>query len=375
MKTTKRLIAFLSAVLLALGSVTVTTVITVFAEEPAAPELEVLVDESFDDYAPGHDGKATLLKDHFIVDANQIGEGCVQVEEDASNGNLFLFSHVFTQVYSTTSLANGYTFSLDVFSTQGAQNCAVFARAPLIEGFPYYETDGYAGGQSACVGGLVFNFQINSFSVNVKSFDASATANYGVKENMYTFNLPDGVIFNDGKVYTNFKIVDEVGEIQLYVEDALVGRIVLSGEKKGYAGDYFTAATGTYYETAVVYDAAGNELGTVQDTLVQANDAVVGWATRVANMIVDNVYLAAPKSDETVPETEAPTAEATSPAPDTDADTEAPTHAASEDVTDHATNAATDGETDPAGGCQSAVAVGGIALVLAAACLVLNKRK
>ncbi len=420
MNTAKKMLSLLAAAALSLGVLTA----TVSAGDTAAPtdtsNLDVLVDECFDDYTPGYAGKSTTLADHFIVDANQIGGGCVQVEEDTKTGNLFLLSHVFTQVYSTTPLEDGYTFSLDVFSTQGAQNCAVFLRAPLIEGFPYYETDGYAGGQTACVAGLVFNFQINSFSVNVKSFDPAATANYGVKENMFTFTLPEGVIFNDGIAYTNFKVVDDTNEIKLYVEDVLVGRITLSGIKNGYSSEYFTQ---NFYETVVVYNAEGTELGTVQNTLVESGNAIVGWSTRVANMLVDNIYLAVPAAEETtVPETEAPTVpETESPTvPETDAptmpETEAPTMPETEaptmpetdaptlpetdaptspetdtptapetdaptaDETDASTTIATEtkpADTEPADdtGCFSSLALGGILPLLAAAALVLSKRK
>ncbi len=376
----RKLLATLAATALALGS---------FCMPTAAAEPEVLVEESFDDYAPGHDGSTTLLDQHFIVDANTIGGGCVQVEEDEKTGNLFLFSHVFTQVYSKTSLANGYTFALDVFSTQGAQNCAVFVRAPQIEGFPYYESDKYADGQSACVGGLVFNFQYTTFSVNVKSFDETAVDHFGVKENFFTFNIPEGLSFNDGTAYTNFKVVDNGSEVKLYVEDTLVGSITLSGEKKGYKSDYFVDRSIQYVKTAVVRDAEGNELGTVEDTLVQSNEAVVGWATRAANMIVDNVYLAVAGASTDAP-TDAPTDVPTNAPTDapTDAPTEAPTSAptdtdpipGTEAPTDAPADGSTDapaaGATEPAGkGCSATLGMGAVAaLAMAAAAVALKKQ-
>ncbi len=384
---TNKLLALLAAAALTLGTLTATA----FAEESATtPALDVLVDECFDDYNAGYAGKTTQLGDHFIVDANQIGGGCVQVEEDANTGNLFLFSHVFTQVYSSTPLKDGYTFSLDIFSTQGAQNCSVFVRAPQVDTFPYYETDGYAGGQSSCVAGLVFNFQINSFSVNVKSFDPAATENYGVKENIFTFNLPEGVIFNDGIAYTNFKVVDDKKEVKLYVEDTLVGSIALSGQKSGYESEYFTH---TFFETAVVRDAAGAEMGTVQNTLVESGNAVVGWATRVANMLVDNVYLAVPASEETEtekstepetttpvePETTVPAASESVTEPMTEDPTEAETTATTNGTTaaeTEGTAASTDAETEPAAsGCLSSIALGSVTALLAAAAFVISKRK
>lgn len=67
---------------------------------PGAAELSVVFEENFDEYEGDVNASATKLATFFHVDANAIGDGYVRVEEDPSNGNLYLKNHVFTQVYS-----------------------------------------------------------------------------------------------------------------------------------------------------------------------------------------------------------------------------------------------------------------------------------
>ncbi len=79
---------------------------------------------------------ATKLATFFHVDANAIGDGYVRVEEDPSNGNLYLKNHVFTQVYSKTGIRDPYEFAMTVYEMQGGHQAGVFFRAPACECAP-----------------------------------------------------------------------------------------------------------------------------------------------------------------------------------------------------------------------------------------------
>ena len=69
-------------------------------------------EENFDEYEGDVNASATKLATFFHVDANAIGDGYVRVEEDPSNGNLYLKNHVFTQVYSKTGIRDPYEFAM-----------------------------------------------------------------------------------------------------------------------------------------------------------------------------------------------------------------------------------------------------------------------
>ncbi len=353
-----------------------------------AADMDVVVEESFDDYAPGYAGASTLLGEHFCVDANAIGDGSVHIEENAADGNLHLKSQVFTQVYSTTPLPNGYTFSMDVMECAGDQNSSIFLRAPKVGEFPYYETDCYGGGNTSCLSGVVLNLHAGNCYVNIKSYDPTKTENRGIAENLFKIPLPDGVSFAPLQDYTNLRVEDDGSTMQIFIGDKLHAKIVMSNPVSGGYSDIGIADA--CFKTAVIYDGAGNELGTVTDTLIMAENAIVGWATRVSVIIVDNVYLAVPAAEETAPETDSATESETDPeaSPETDPVTDSETapvtdsesNAPIDSETDKTTEASTSTDTTPEttnegeGGCSSALAGVSVLLMAASAAIALKKK-
>ncbi len=331
----KRMIACLVAAAMALGSLVLVAFAAEMPEKADLSNMTVIVDESFDDYDSDVDGKTSTLGQYFTMDANSIGDGSIKIQENGAN--LHLKSHVFTQIYTKDPLTKGYIYSMDIFQTQGAYQSGMFVRAPQT-GAAYYEADGHEQ-NSACQSGIVLYFRNDALEVNIKTMDTSAPQNIG--HNIFSFPLPDGVAYNDGQSYTGIRVEDNNHEIKFYAEDTLLCRLVPeSPNARGYAR---LNITDSCFEKITVYDAAGAEQGVVENTLVMAKKANVGWFTRVADMIVDNVKLMVPAS--TV-ETEAPTA-----AP-TEAPTqpvEAPTEEASAPVED-ATHADTEPTTAPIGG-------------------------
>ncbi len=373
MKKTTRLLALLLAAGMTLGA----ALTTAYAED-AAP----LVDECFDDYDVDYDGKSTTLFPTFVVEANSIGEGYVKVTENAENGNLHLTSHVFTQIYTAEPIKGAYTFSLDVFQTQGDRNCAIFLRAPQCGKAAYYEHDASEDFNAACRTGIVINCHGTRINVNIKSYGIRAVESDHILQNMFSFDLPEGVSIGRDE-YTNLKVVDTGTELSIFVADHLICRIALSDPSaKGYSRANVSELC---YRNAVLYDAAGTELATIEDPVVQAEGSTLGWATRVANMIVDNVYLA-PLSEgntgdttpdesetdgETLPESNGETIGETDRETVVESDDESETTA----VTAADTAAESKAETEaPAGGCASTVTAGSLLVLLGGAFITLKKK-
>ncbi len=199
----QKLITLITAVALTLGSMILPT-----PAADTAEDWEVLVEESFDDYTAGYEGSNTLLKDHFKFEANDIGEGSIRIFEEDS-GNLGLLSQVFTHVYSTTPLPNGYTFSLDVNELHGEYQAAIFLRSPAFEGDDCrYETDGFANGLCAGRTGALLFCHANDLQLLIKSYSLEASETKMIASTLFTFDLPEGVSFNSGTFF-NVRVEDD----------------------------------------------------------------------------------------------------------------------------------------------------------------------
>ncbi len=332
----QRLLACLLILTMALSAM---SLMPVAAEEDPIPDgYTVVLNENFDDYDADADVKVSHLPDYFTTEANSIGNGYIKIQENASTGNLHLKSHVFTQTYLTNGLKDGYVFSLDIFQTQGDKQCMVFLRAPST-GSAYYEKDGQA--QESCgQSGVAFHFRKDALEVNVKSYDAAQPL--GIKHNVFSLPLPEGIHFNDGESYTTFMAIDDNETVKLYVEGHHLATLVMEEGKRGSFGNL--KINDPCFRKITVQDASGAELGVVENTLVSSRESVVGWATRVADMIVDNVMLALPSDSVPTEEpTEAPTEPVTEPV--TDAVTEAPTGTPGGDVTNTPDEGVTEADT------------------------------
>ena len=119
----KKLLALLLTLCITAGGF---TLVALAAE--GDDDLILIFEESFEEYEADVNVSSTLMPNFFINDANAIGDGYIKVIE-AANGNLYLQSHVFTQVYSATPIVGAYEFSLDIHEAQGSVQTGVFVRA------------------------------------------------------------------------------------------------------------------------------------------------------------------------------------------------------------------------------------------------------
>ncbi len=273
----KKLLSILLTLCLVAGGLT----LCVLAAE-GDNSLILIFEESFEEYQADVNVSSTLVPNFFVADANSIGDGYIKVQE-AENGNLYLKSHVFSQVYSATPIVGAYEFSLDIHDAQGKAQTGVFIRAPKTAP-AYYEGDGYPDA-SVCQAGLFLYTAGDYLGVNVKTYDENAGATAFLQNNTVEFALPEGVSYP-----YNLRVTDSGSEIAIYVNDTLICRVTFSDPGQTYTRHQ---SSGKFFGTAKLFDAAGAEKGSYTNPLLSSDASYIGWTTRSADMIVDNVSVKA----------------------------------------------------------------------------------
>ena len=270
----RKLLALLLALCLTAGGF---TLVALAAE--GDDDLILIFEESFEEYEADVNVSSTLMPNFFINDANAIGDGYIKVIE-AANGNLYLQSHVFTQVYSATPIVGAYEFSLDIHEAQGSVQTGVFVRASKTEA-AYYEADGHPD-TSTGRAGLFLYTRNNGLGVNVKTYDEKAESTACLQNNTVVFPLPEGASYP-----YNLHVKDTGSEIAISINGTLICRVTYSAPGKVYSNQH--GSEGKFFGTAKLYDAEGNEKGSYTDPLLSSDGSYIGWTTRAANMSVDNV--------------------------------------------------------------------------------------
>ena len=273
----KKLLALLLTLCLMTGCF---TLVALAAEENDG--LILIFEENFEEYQKDVNASSTLMPNFFVCDANSIGDGIINVQE-TNTGNLYLWSHVFSQVYSATPIVGAYDFSLDIHEAQGKAQTGVFIRAPKTAA-AFYEGDGHPD-TSVCQGGLFIYTYSSSIGVNVKTYDAAASGTAYLQNNTVTFNLPQGTAYP-----YNLRFVDSGSEIAIYVNGTLICRVTYSDPGQVYDRH---ESEGKFFGSAKLYDAEGNEKGSYEKPLMSSDASYIGWTTRAANMGVDNVTVKA----------------------------------------------------------------------------------
>lgn len=272
----------------------------VMADETQNNDMVVIFEENFDEYEAGVDVKNTKMPNFFFTEAQSIGNGSILVKED-HNGNLYLESRVFTQIYTKAPIEGAHVFSVDVSESQGTTQTGFYVRAPK-NASAFYEGDGDAD-NSISLSGLMIYTKNDRLGVNVKSFDTSSPKS--VKNNTEWFALPAGAAMGNNESY-NLRVEDNgVDEVKIYVNDTLMCRVTMANGGSTY-GDLGIAEP--CFDNVTLYDAAENEKASYTKTLVMAEGSRIGWATRVAVMSVDSVKImgsadiSSPKPPQSLPQ-------------------------------------------------------------------------
>ena len=280
----KKLLAFLLALCLMTGGF---ALVALAADDDG--DLVVIFEENFEEYEKDVNVSSTLMPDFFVNDANAIGDGYIKVLE-ATDGNLYLQSHVFTQIYSATPIVGAYEFSLDIHEAQGKVQTGVFIRASKTEA-AYYEADGHPD-NSTCRAGLFLYTRGSTLGVNIKTYDETASSTAFLQNNTVEFPLPAGTTYP-----YNVRVTDSGSEMIISVNNALICRITYSDPGQVYKNH---ESNGKFFGTAKLYDAQGTEKGTYTNPLLSSDASYIGWTTRAANMSVDNITVKAEAAYRTV---------------------------------------------------------------------------
>ena len=270
----KKLLALLLALCLMTGGF---TLVALAADGDG--DLILIFEENFEEYQKDVNVSSTLMPNFFINDANSIGDGYIKVIEAAS-GNLYLQSHVFTQVYSATPIVGAYEFSLDIHEAQGSVQTGVFVRASKTDS-AYYEADGHPDNSTGRAGLFLYT-RGSELGVNVKTYDEKAESTACLQNNTVVFPLPEGASYP-----YNLHVKDTGSEIAISINGTLICRVTYSDPGKVYSNQH--GSEGKFFGTAKLYDAEGNEKGSYTDPLLSSDGSYIGWATRAADMSVDNI--------------------------------------------------------------------------------------
>lgn len=269
----KKLLALLLALCLMTGGF---TLVALAADGDG--DLILIFEENFEEYQKDVNVSSTLMPNFFINDANSIGDGYIKVQEAAS-GNLYLQSHVFTQIYSATPIVGAYEFSLDIHEAQGSVQTGVFIRASKTDA-PYYEADGHPD-TSTGRAGLFLYTRGSELGVNVKTYDAAAENTSCLQNNTVVFPLPEGASYP-----YNLCVKDSGSEIVISINGSLICRVTFADPGQVYGSH---ESEGKFFGSAKLFDAEGKELASYANPLLSSDGSYVGWTTRAANMSVDNV--------------------------------------------------------------------------------------
>lgn len=281
----KKLLALLLALCLMTGGFTLTALA---ADDDSG--LVLIFEENFEEYQKDVNVSSTLMPSFFVCDANAaIGGSAITVEE-ATNGDLYLKSHCFTQIYPVTPIVGAYEFSLDVFSAQGNVQSGVFIRAPKTTA-AYYEADGHPDTSTGHAGLFLYTHG-GDLGVDIKTYDENASKTTFLQNNTVTFPLPDGVSYP----YT-LLVQDSGTEIAISVNETPICRVTFTDPGKVYSKH---PSQGKFFGSAKLFDAQGKELASYTDPLLSSDASYIGWTTRNSDMIVDNVSVKVETAYQTV---------------------------------------------------------------------------
>lgn len=373
----------------------------VMAFSMSAAAIDTLTYDFNEDFPGDHANFTEMGK--FWVETIPAAGGAVITEGEDGN---YLKFYGYSELKTCDVIEGEYVFSVDMKTNEASAaaeqiNHGMFIRGILPEhlvknnkiygdDWPltphYYESDWYAvwegqhGSQGLGGSGIFFSPVINGLSVGVKTFAEDAL---NIATLYTTIPYPDGVYYDD---FFNLKIYDNGTDlIEIFINDAAFATIELSEAGVTYEIDN-NAAGDEYFGKAVIKDATGAELTTVEKTRINSQSSQLAFATRGGDsfeLLVDDVTLITGEgaiesdkgttdSEETeapvAGETEAPAADETK-APAAD-ETKAPT------TGDAATTTAGDSDSEEGGNTTTIIiVVVAVVAVIAVGAIVIAKKK
>ncbi len=211
----------------------------------------------------------------------------------------------FTDLRTWSDVAGTYEFSVDLHMVDYG-NSAVYLRgempgayarlnpknANVLQTFNYFEWDWYAenggskfGGSSTAGSGIGLYPDDTAITVRIKRY---APDGLGVASASYRF--PYSAEFQpDANGWFKLRAVDDGETVSIYFNDILMCSIKLEDPGVVYEAD----GTGQeYYGKAILCDAGGNEVLTVENTRLNSAGSQIALTTRSQTMEFANLYIA-----------------------------------------------------------------------------------
>ena len=257
---------------------------------------------NFDEEPDGATANETLLGDEFIMSTGTPASSAT-VEPDENGGSLHAMTG-YTDIKSIMFFDTAYTFQVD-FITNAKDNTGVFVKsvepeefilvenpknANTLQTFNFYEWDWYkenggtAEGCSSSIGGSgIFVMPGDGIiRIGIKTYQPDGLT---VATRIFELPAPEG--YQLGERCT-IQIKDDIATVSVSINDTPLAVIELSEPGTEYDGDDPVYG---FYKTAVVKDAAGTELGTVENTRVCSEYSLIAITTRNQELSIDNVVL------------------------------------------------------------------------------------
>ena len=253
---------------------------------------------NFDEEVEGDSFENTALSEEFLLEAGTPDSGAT-IEEDEAGGNLMTLKG-YTDIKSITYFEKAYTFSVDFISN--ADNTAVFVRGVepseyiqvenpknqnVLQTFNYYEWDWYqenGGSTGSSIGGsgIYIMPAANIIKIGLKLYQEDGL---GVSTKVFDLPAPEG--YQRGKKCT-IKVEDTTTSVTISVNGTKLAVVELSEPDTKYSTDDPSYG---FYKKAAVKNAAGEELGAVENTRICSEYSQIAITTRNATFSIDNLSL------------------------------------------------------------------------------------
>ena len=229
---------------------------------------------------------------------------CMAQVVKGDNGN-YVRLKGYTDLRTWNDIEGSYEFSADIHMVDYG-NSAIYVRGEMPGAytptnpknhnvqqiFNYFEWDWYAenggykfGGSSTAGSGIGIYPGTDAITLRIKRY---AVDGLGVASASYTFPYSKQFQPNhDG--WFKLRVVDDGNRVSIYCNDVLMCSVIL--ENPGVI--YETDGTGqAYYGKAILRDAGGKEVLTVENTRLNSSGSQIALTTRNQIMEFDNLYIA-----------------------------------------------------------------------------------
>ena len=249
----------------------------------------------------------TFVNNTPIAEQFEFARGTTNCTAQVMKGDVgnYLRLKGYCDLRTWNDVEGSYEFSADIHMVDYG-NSAIYVRgempgayAPKNQAnfnvdqvFNYFEWDWYAenggrkyGGSSTAGSGIGLYPEANAITVRIKRY---ATDGLGVASASYKF--PYSSEFKpDANGWFKLRVVDDCERVSIYFNDILMCSVKL--ENPGVV--YETDGTGQqYYGKAILCDASGKEVLTVEDTRINSAGSQIALTTRSQTMECANLYIA-----------------------------------------------------------------------------------